>query len=296
MQSKNMQKTYYTIAEHSFCITHNFFDLDKILPSYVPFKNCNEEENLLFAITVDNTVKPTWHGEHIGFFPCNSAKFEVYRQNNSYRILIIDENNFPCAFLQTDEKQHEITITTRECSDAVLSFGLNNAIMLAYTICTSPHNTLLMHSSVVENNGKAYMFLGASGRGKSTHSDLWVKYIPNCTLINDDNPVLRISDDGTPIIYGSPWSGKRPIYKRVHYPIGGLASIVQSTNNAMHIQNIPSAFGIMLSSCSTMKFDKDIHLNICNTIGKVLKRAPVYILECRRDKEAAQVSSKTFGL
>lgn len=291
-----MQRTYYTVAEHTFCITHNLDNLDNLLPSYIPFKSTGKECALLFTITIDNNIKPAWKGEHIGYFPCNSANFEVYKHNNAYQILIINELNTACAFLQTDDNLENIIITMRETSGRISSFGLNNAIMLVYTICTSSHNTLLMHSSVVENNGKGYMFLGASGRGKSTHSDLWVKHIPGSTLINDDNPVLRIADDGTPFIYGSPWSGKRPIYKCVNYPIGGLTAIEQHIRNKIQLQNTPSAFSIMLSSCSTMKFDKNIHLNICKTISKVLEKLPIYILRCRPDKEAAQVSSKALGV
>ena len=177
---------------------------------------------------------------------------------------------------------------------ANITFGLNNALMVIFTMCSATHNTLLMHSSVVENEGKGYMFLGVSGQGKSTHSDLWVKHIPGSTLINDDNPVVRIADDGTPIVYGSPWSGKRPIYKNVHYPIGGFASIEQKKENRIHKESIPVAFGIMLNSCSTLKFDKQIHLAVCQTASKVLERIPVHTLQCRPDKEAAEVSSNVL--
>ena len=153
-----------------------------------------------------------------------------------------------------------------------------------------------MHSSVIENSGKAFMFLGVSGSGKSTHSDLWVKHIAGSTLINDDNPILRIAPDGTPIVYGSPWSGKRPIYKNVHYPIGGFTAIEQAKENNIKRESIPTAFGILLSSTSTMKFDKDIHIKICGTVSKVLTKLPVHTLYCRPDQEAAEISSNTFGL
>ena len=93
-----------------------------------------------------------------------------------------------------------------------------------------------------------------------------------------------------------PWSGKRPIYKNVHYPIGGIAAIEQHKENKMRKENIPTAFGIILSSCSTFKFDKNIHMNVCGTITNLLEKIPVHTLFCRPDKEAAEVSSKTFGV
>ena len=82
----------------------------------------------------------------------------------------------------------------------------------------------------------------------------------------------------------------------VHYPIGGMAAIEQDKRNWIRKENIPTAFGIMLCSCSTLKFDKEIHIAICNTITKVLERVAVHTLFCRPDEEAALLSSSTFGL
>ena len=42
----------------------------------------------------------------------------------------------------------------------------------------------------IEKDGKA-MLLGRVEQG-STHSRLWLKYIPDTKLLNDDNPAARI--------------------------------------------------------------------------------------------------------
>ena len=269
-------------------------DILSFLPNMQPFVT-GEDSDALFTVTIDNTIVPAWQGEKVGKFPCPSATFEVYKkESGEYYILVSDENEIPCTFIMSDASLKEFKITTRGEEHKVI-FGLNNSLMLIFTICTAPHRTLLIHSSVVECNGKAYMFLGQSGRGKSTHSDLWVKHVSGSRLINDDNPVIRIGNNGTPIAYGSPWSGKLPIYMNVSYPIGGMAAIEQDKENRIRKENIPSAFGIMLSSCSTLKFDKRIHMHICNSISWLLERVPIHTLSCRPDEEAAMVSSKTFG-
>ncbi|MBO5865566.1 MAG: hypothetical protein J6Q73_05895 [Bacteroidaceae bacterium] len=290
-----MQKKYFTIAGHNFAITMLDGDIFSILPNLKPFESESTNE-LLFEITSDNSIQPSWRGCKVGTFPCPSAKFEVYRQDSgAYQILTINEYGHPCAFMQSDAEQQKFTITTRG-SKSDVEFGFNNTLMVIFTMCTARHSTLLMHSATIENSGKGYMFLGASGQGKSTHSNKWVEYIKGSTLINDDNPIIRIANDGTPFVYGSPWSGKRPIYMNVQYPIGGMAAIEQDKKNWIRKENIPTAFGIMLCSCSTLKFDKEIHIAICNTITKVLERIPVHTLFCRPDEEAALLSSSTFGL
>lgn len=290
-----MQKRYFNIAGHNFAITTLDGDIITILPNLIPFERESTEE-LLFEITSDNSIQPSWRGNKVGTFPCPSAKFEVYRQDcGAYQILTVNEYGHPCAFMQSDAECRHFTITTRG-SESDVVFGFNNTLMVIFTMCTAKLGTLLMHSATVENNGKGYMFLGASGQGKSTHSNKWVEHIKGSTLINDDNPVIRIAPDGTPIVYGSPWSGKRPIYMNVHYPIGGMAAIEQDSKNWIRKENIPTAFGIMLCSCSTLKFDKEIHIAICNTITKILERIPIHTLYCRPDEEAALLSSSTFGL
>ena len=284
----------YIVGGHPIRITMRGGNIAEKFPTMEPFK-VEETGEPLFTINVDNSIIPSWQGNRVGTFPCPSATFEVYRQSNgAYQVLILNDNA-PAAFIESDAEYKNFTVATR--GDEILQlFGLSNAAMLIFTMSTAGHDTLLMHSSTVENSGKAYMFLGKSGQGKSTHSDLWVKHIAGSTLINDDNPIIRIAPDGTPTVYGSPWSGKRPIYKNVHYPIGGFAAIEQEKENNIRRESIPTAFGILLSSTSTMKFDKDIHLKVCNTVSKVLSKIPVYTLGCRPDAEAAQMSSKTFGL
>lgn len=285
----------FKVAEHLFRIDAVDGGILTLLPSLEPFIT-DEKGEPLFTITVDNSINPSWRGKRIGFFPCPSASFEVYLQdNNAYRILVLAEGKIPCAFIKSDSERKRFNIATRG-TKSDMSFGLNNALMVIYTLCSAGHDTLLMHSSVVENNGKAYMFLGVSGSGKSTHSDMWVAHIPGSTLVNDDNPVLRIAPDGTPTMYGSPWSGKRPVYLNVHYPIGGFAAIEKNKENKIHKESIPNAFGILLSSCSTMKFDKEVHMKICGTVSKVLEKVPVHTLYCRPDAEAAEVSSNAFRI
>lgn len=288
-----MQATNYIVAGHKFRIVQKEHNI--ALPSYEPFIS-NEEGEPLFTVTIDDSLTPEWAGNKVGIFPCPSATFEVYRQGDTeYRILISDEENTPCAFMHIERESKKITVTTRGDSN-MRYFGLNNAIMLSYTFATAEHSTLLMHSSVVENGELGYMFIGASGRGKSTHSDLWVAHVKGSTLINDDNPVVRIASDGTPTVYGSPWSGKRSIYKNVSYPIGGITSIVQKPHNSIRKESTLVAFGILLSSCSTIKFDKAVHTNICRTLSNILEKIVIHTLECRPDAEAAQLSSSTLGV
>lgn len=75
--------------------------------------------------------------------------------------------------------------------------------MLIFAFAGSLKETLLIHASLVRQNGYGYAFIAKSGTGKSTQVSMWLRYLKGCDLMNDDNPIIRIIN-GEAFIYGSP--------------------------------------------------------------------------------------------
>ena len=155
------------------------------------------------------------------------------------------------------------------------------------------HDTLLVHASAIEYEGAAYPFIASSGTGKSTHTSLWMKYIEGSQLLNDDNPIIRIID-GSPFIYGSPWSGKTPCYRNRRARLGAVIRIERAPENSIERLKPVQAFASLLPACSSMKWDTIIYDTLCNTVTRVIETTPIYTLYCRPDKEAARLSHKTL--
>ena len=57
-------------------------------------------------------------------------------------------------------------------------------------------NGMLLHSSCVVYEGKAYLFSAPCGTGKSTHTQIWLRRFPGAYILNDDKPAIRIGKDG----------------------------------------------------------------------------------------------------
>jgi hypothetical protein len=146
----------------------------------------------------------------------------------------------------------------------------------------------------VRQNGYGYAFIAKSGTGKSTQVSLWLRHIPGCDLMNDDNPIIRIIE-GEPFIYGGPWSGKTPCYRNVKARLGAITRIDRADENS--IEKLPpiEAFASFLPSCSSMKWDGEIFNNICNTVTKVVETTGIYTLHCLPNKEAAILCNKTIS-
>ena len=80
---------------------------------------------------------------------------------------------------------------------------------------------LMLHSSCVAVDGRAYLFSGPCGMGKSTHAAKYLKAFPDAVIINDDKPALR-RIDGRWYAYGTPWCGKDGINKNTSAPVAGI--------------------------------------------------------------------------
>ena len=175
------------------------------------------------------------------------------------------------------------------------AYRLNSALMLVFAFAGAREDVLLVHASVVRHRGWGYPFIAKSGTGKSTQVSSWLRFIPGCDLMNDDNPIIRILADGKPYIYGSPWSGKTPCYRDAKAPLGAVTRIDRASSNSVERLSPVEAFTSFLPSCSSMKWDVDIYDKICDTVIRVVETTPVYTLHCLPDEEAARLCHKTIA-
>lgn len=112
--------------------------------------------------------------------------------------------------------------------------------------------------------------------------------------MNDDNPIIRIID-GEPWIFGGPWSGKTPCYRNVKARLGAITRINRAETNSVEKLTAINAFASLLPSCSSMKWDKEIFNEICNTVTKIIETTNIYTLHCLPNKESAVICHKTIA-
>lgn len=211
------------------------------------------------------------------------------RLDGGWAVRMAPDVNLPVlGVLMAGEDFRSARLKLLSGSARAIHFAVDNALMLMFALASAPFDTLEIHSSVTVCDGAGYAFLGKSGTGKSTHSRLWREHIPGSTLLNDDNPVIRIKD-GQARIYGSPWSGKTPCYKAESAPLAAIVRIRQCADNK--IQQLPpvEAYASIYSSCSAFREIKGTADGIHATLGRLVSLVPMYILDCRPDKEAAQL-------
>lgn len=288
-----MKEYNFTIGGHGIRIqfTDNTESDITLLPSFMPF-TCKEDKNeeTLFTLTVDDTLRPEPQKTLIRNFDTGNGDTAVYLlPDGGYQYIIRDIHGRSCCLLICHDE-------FRNCKCALngnwtmRSFGLNDALMLVYAFAGAYQKTLLIHASCISYKGKAFPFHAKSGTGKSTHTSLWMKYIEEVELMNDDNPIVRIEADGQPYIYGSPWSGKTPCYRNVKVRLGALTRIERANDNHLEREPVVQAFASLLPACSSMKWDSTLYNHLCNTLSDLIASVPVCTMYCKPDEEAARVS------
>lgn len=293
----------FRIAEHTVRITFSDgTDVLEMLPSFKAFRVEDDGKDVLLDIIVDNTLRSVSKKDlrlirdvDTGNGMTKVLRLEHHEEDGKvvpygYQYIISDISGNNCALLIADEDFRHCRCALAG-NQAMQAYGLNSCLMLSYAFCVASYDTVLIHASLVRKEGRGYAFTAKSGTGKSTQVSNWLRFIPGCDLMNDDNPIVRVID-GKAFIYGSPWSGKTPCYRNVKAEFGGVAQIKRAQENKLQRLNTIDSFVTLLPSCSTMKWDERVFLCNSQTVSKILETVPVYNLFCLPDRESAEVASE----
>lgn len=281
----------YCVAGHRFGVTADEEYL-RLMDNYEPFSDSSQDAILpkAFALTIMTGDSPDYS--------------EELRQ-------VDEEQTITCGKRSDGSSVFGfqwcgVTVGWLVCSDDYRNsrlimtgrfrkLAIDNALMIMYALATAGEMTVLFHAAVVSLHGRGYMFLGPSGTGKSTHARLWIQHIPGAELVNDDNPVVRIGDDGIAMVYGSPWSGKTPCYRNVSYPLGGIVLLSQAPYNKIHRLVGIRAYAVLIPSISGKRWDRRIADGLHATENRLAGSVAVWHMQCLPDKEAAEMCESAIG-
>ena len=273
---------YYIVAEHLFGVEADESML-ALMTNYAPFKvGQSDNQDVLFYVSIVQ-------GEPVSYV-------EEWRQDEEGQDTICGhtEDGNPVFEFRFGGKTAGWLVCTPGYRNGILHLSgfhskaaLDDALMILFAMASACLGTVLFHSAVVSLDGRGYMFLGKSGTGKSTHARLWLQNIPGTELMNDDNPAVRVKPDGTAVVYGTPWSGKTPCYRKVEAVIGGIVRLEQAPKN--EVQKIAGikAYANVIASAASIRWRKDIMDALSKTAEAVVTLSPCWHLKCLPDADAA---------
>lgn len=288
----------YTVAKHTFVLKDEAeCSFWQSLDNYKPFREREPKiQNAVFTLTIKKKIE--YDAEMFRLLAVDNRQcftgFDVYKNANGEYLFDIKSPQSGLSGGKLMINDDFSVASLQLCGSENEYYSIfDTAVMVCYMLATIRKDTLLMHSSVIRNNGRAYLFMGKSGTGKSTHSMLWMKYIDGCDLINDDNPVVRITD-GCAVVYGSPWSGKTSCYRNVFAPIGGFVKLRQAKINSIKRMNPIEGYAFLVTGSSGMSWEPLLADGKHDTLQKIVSEVPCWLLDCLPDEAAATLCADTI--
>ena len=268
-------------------------------------ENIGQAMDKLLGFSVFATDKPAeWHVN----FDCDLEKSDFLRLHT---FSFEDLPSLDCVFGVRDDNVYVLTLEWNASSEEIFRMEYNGGNVVrattivepsrlgyilwsAFNLLAVPYGMMAIHSSTIVCNGRANLFLGESGTGKSTHTRLWFKNIEGSRLLNDDSPIVSV-EDGRVVVYGSPWSGKTPCYHNVGFPVNAFVRLRQEKQNVITKLNVFQAFAALQPSTPPSLSYSDFYSSkVIENLDSILSHVPVYQLDCLPNDEAAHLAYETI--
>jgi len=187
---------------------------------------------------------------------------------------------------------NDLGITKQSYSNDILDVYLNSGFLFYRQLLR--YNGMMLHASAVALGGRAYLFSGPCGMGKSTHTRLWQQIFgENAVVFNDDKPALRRMDDRW-YAYGTPWCGKDGINVNMKVPLAGICFLKRGKENRIRrITGMEALSGVLAQTLRRFKDEENLNLMLSHT-DKLIREIPIFELENLPVPDAARLSYETM--
>lgn len=192
---------------------------------------------------------------------------------------------------EEDEEENEFTIyyTSKvtqiaACDEMSVYYNIAN-ILLTRAV-------LHLHSSFVLYKGRALIFTGPSGIGKTTQAELWRDF-QGAEIINGDACLLRELEDGWHA-FGTPVHGSSPYCENKDAPLAALVALEQGPENRLERLDSFAALTACLPEFYRPQMDPATQDIFWGAVDSLFRKTPVYRLLCRPDRDATELVKRTI--
>lgn len=163
-----------------------------------------------------------------------------------------------------------------------------HGIRLFFLYFAQKKGCMAVHSASLLYGGRAWLFSGQAGAGKSTHTRLWKETLGVLEL-NGDLNLIGKAFDGTWTVYGIPWCGTSGISTVKAYPLGGIVLLEQAAKDqAEELFGYRKVLRVMQRMISPSWTEQLMTRNL-SFAQEMAEEIPVFQLKCTKNPSAVDV-------
>ena len=151
-------------------------------------------------------------------------------------------------------------------------YSIDAVLRITHTLMLARQGGFLLHSASAIRNGKAFLFAGVSGAGKTTISRLAPG---DTTLLTDEISYVRQSSTGY-TAFGTPFTGElAKVGENVSAPVGALYLLAQGRENQIDPISPAEAARSLLANVLFFAEDAQLVQSIFHSAFEFVSRVPV---------------------
>jgi len=157
------------------------------------------------------------------------------------------------------------------------AYSMDAVLRIVHTLVLAKQGGFLLHSASAIRNGKAFLFAGVSGAGKTTISRLAPADV---TLLTDEISYVRLSDEGEGYVaFGTPFTGElAKLGENTSAPIAALYLLAKGQENRIEPVAVADRGRELLANVLFFAEDPELVHRVFQTACDFIHRVPVYRL------------------
>jgi hypothetical protein len=158
-------------------------------------------------------------------------------------------------------------------------YSIDAVLRIVHSLILAQEGGLLVHAASAVRNGKAFLFAGVSGAGKTTISRLAP---PDATLLTDEISYLRVvrgRNGHGYVAYGTPFAGElAKVGENAQAPLAALYLLQKGSENTIEPVKASDAARMLLENVLFFANDSELVSLVFESACEVVRNVPVYRL------------------
>jgi len=151
-------------------------------------------------------------------------------------------------------------------------YSLNSVLRIVHTLLLAEQGGFLVHASSAVRDGRAFLFAGVSGAGKTTMARLAP---PDATLLTDEISYVSRQEDGYHA-YGTPFAGDLGrLGENMRAPLAALYLLTKGTENKVEPVSASEASRALLENILCFAQDSGVVRSIFEAACDFVCRVPI---------------------